>query len=158
MKQIQQYLLTLTERDRRIMIIGSISAVILLYLGLFLLPAVSKIEKLEKSIVRKQTDYNMVADLVSRYQALPKTSGNAGKAILPFVENLGKREGIADNIDYLRPFGDKGGAELKLVQISSDKLVKILYEFQGAGIKVRQMNMRDYGNSGQWTAKIFLEE
>ena len=158
MKQLQEYFSTLSERDRRIFILGIIAGVILLYLGLFLLPTMSSIGKLERSIARRQKDYKQASELLTRYQALPKQSGKTKEAILPFVENLGKKEGIQDKIDYLKPFGTKGGAELKLVQVSSDQLIRLLYTFQGAGIKVSQMNMRDYSNSGLWTAKIFLEE
>jgi type II secretory pathway component PulM len=151
----------LSQREKIVFSAGGALIFILLYLGLFLLPAMQDIGRMKKQCAALSRDWTTLQGYVQEFRNLPQQASPPPErvSVIAFLERCGSTLKIERKIQYLKPFssGTKEGAEIKLDNITGEELTRFLYMIQQGQINITRINVRDNNIDGLWTVKIFLE-
>ena len=152
----------LSVKERIIFGVGTVVAIFLLYLSLFLLPALKNISDARKDLNKRIQQWAELQSLVEENANLPTSSAPPERvSLLAFLEQSGNSLNISNKIVYLKPLTttEKGeSAEVKIDNVTGEELMRFLHRIQQAQIKITQINLRDHNLDGLWTVKMFLED
>lgn len=143
------------NREKLIINIGIIAAVIIIFVAAFVFPTLDSIKR-QKSIKRNQLK-NMakLKDLLEQAPASgTETTKKFEGSLSAFVEQTASQSDIT--IAYIRPFDQDQGVEVKVEDLEGDKLLQFIYVLEENGVAIQRLNLRDYKGNGIWIVKMFL--
>ena len=146
------------KKNKSTATIGGVIFFLILYVGFFLLPSLDSIKAQERSIASNKKNRIKLKKLLEQ---VPKSENTAEEkfegSLSAFVEKTAKEQEVT--IGYIRPYGKKSeGVEIKIDEMSGEKLVKFIYEMENKGIVISRLNTRDYSGNGIWVVKFNLEK
>jgi general secretion pathway protein M len=146
---------SLSERERRMLIIGGIAAVALLIFGI-LIPLDRSVTHAQQRLARKQ------ADLVWMQGAAPELANTApppsanGESLLVIIDRSARESGLAGALSGSEPHGPNA-LSLRLEKANFDTLINWLARLsQQNGITVDSATIDRAGGPGQVNAAIVL--
>jgi type II secretory pathway component PulM len=147
---------SLSERDRRTLLIGAVVAALLLFYVIVQLD--SSVSSAHKRILKKQTDLawmRSVAPELAANGGLRAASGQ-GQSLLVIVDQSAREAGLASALAGSEPSGP-GGLSVRLQKASFDTLITWLARLgQQNGIRVDTASIESAGGPGLVNAAIVL--
>jgi len=144
------------SREKLIITIGGIIAVLILYVAFFLMPSIDSIRLQKKQLHANKKNLAELKDILEEYQKYKQTVPRRFQGSLSaFAEQ--KAEELNVTISNIKPFGTKGEeVELKFDEIGGKKVLKFVYEMEKNGVQINSLNMKDYKGTGIWVVKMYL--
>lgn len=145
---------TLSERDRRMLLIGSVIAVLLLVYIVVQLD--SSVSSAHKRIKKKQEDLAWIQTAGPEIQAAGPIATTNGESLLVIVDRSARESGLGTALAGSEPAGP-GGLSVRLQKASFDTLVMWLSRLsQQNGIRVDSASIDNAGAPGIVNAAIVL--
>jgi general secretion pathway protein M len=146
---------SLSERDRRTLLIGSVIAALLLVYAIIQLD--SSVASAHKRVVKKQTDLAWMRTAAPQLAAEgPLHVGSEGQSLLVIVDRSARESGLATALAGSEPAGP-GGLSVRLQKAPFDTLVPWLARLsQQNGIRVDTASIENAGSPGLVNAAIVL--
>lgn len=145
---------SLSERDRRTLLIGAvIAALLLLYMVIQLDSSVSSAHK---RILKKQTDLAWMRTVAPELAATGSHVGANGQSLLVLVDSSARESGLAGSLAGSDPAGP-GGLSVRLQKAPFDSLIPWLARLsQQNGIRVDTASIETAGSPGLVNAALVL--
>jgi general secretion pathway protein M len=145
---------TLSERDRRMLLIGSVvTAVLLLYIVIQLDSSVSSAHK---RIKKKQEDLAWIQTAAPEITAAGPIGTSSGESLLVIVDRSARESGLGTALAGSEPSGP-GGLSVRLQRAPFDALIMWLARLsQQNGIRVDSASIDQAGAPGVVNAAIVL--
>jgi general secretion pathway protein M len=145
---------SLSERDRRTLLIGAvIAALLLLYVVIQLDSSVSSAHK---RIIKKQTDLAWMRTAAPELAATSVHIGANGQSLLVLVDSSARESGLASALAGSDPAGP-GGLSVRLQKAPFDTLIPWLARLsQQNGIRVDTASIENAGTPGLVNAALVL--
>jgi type II secretory pathway component PulM len=145
---------SLSERDRRTLLIGAvIAALLLLYVVIQLDSSVSSAHK---RILKKQTDLVWMRTVAPELAATGSHVGGNGQSLLVLVDSSARESGLASSLAGSDPAGP-GGLSVRLQKAPFDSLIPWLARLsQQNGIRVDTASIENAGTPGLVNAALVL--
>jgi len=153
----------LAKREQ-IMVAGLIAGIVLLLLFTLLFsPLLDSRERLQKSILKKQTELHNIQALQQEYRALKQHSGDIRQGLtkrpesftlFSFIEQQASMVGIKENINYLKPSEvesegplRESRVDMKLQKISLKNLVDFLKAVESIEnvVSITRISIQEHG-------------
>lgn len=150
------------KNDKSAAFMGIALIFLILYIGFFLLPSIDNISKEEKMLESNKKNRIKLKKLLEKHaNTASSTTDNGEKkfegSLSAFVEKKAKDHGF--KVAYIRPYGKKSeGVEVKIDEMTGEKLLQFTYDMESNGITVSRLNARDYSGNGIWIVKLNLEK
>jgi type II secretory pathway component PulM len=151
----------LSNRERRIIIVGGIAAAILFLIFGWVNPTLQRIERLDRAIAQERRELQEVRQLYSAFEALGSREAQAQEelenrtlesfSIASVIEGMARESKIQDRVQYLKPdqtpFSDayqEVSVSLKVTEIQPDQMVDFLYRIESSNdlLRVRSLQIR----------------
>jgi general secretion pathway protein M len=147
---------SLSERDRRTLLIGGVIAALLLLYVVFQLD--SGVSSAHKRVMKKQADLvwmrNAAPELAASGGGTP--AGPSGQSLLVIVDRSARESGLASSLAGSEPAGP-GGLSVRLQKVPFDTLIPWLARLsQQNGIRVDTASIESAGSPGVVNAAIVL--
>ena len=146
---------TLSERDRRTLLIGVVvGALLLLYV---IIQLDSSVSSAHKRLVKKQGDLVWMRTVAPELAAAgPARVGAGGESLLVIVDRSARESGLGNALSGSEPAGP-GGLSIRLQKAPFDTLIAWLSRLsQGNGIRVDTASIESAGSPGLVNAAIVL--
>ena len=145
---------SLSERDRRTLLVGGvIAALLLLYVVIQLDSSVSSAHK---RIIKKQTDLAWMRTAAPELAANVGHIGTNGQSLLVLVDSSARESGLASSLAGSDPAGP-GGLSVRLQKAPFDTLISWLARLsQQNGIRVDTASIESAGSPGLVNASLVL--
>lgn len=155
-ERMLQYLQAREPRERRMLLIGAIAAVLLLIVAT-VLPLQRRVAAVEQRVERKRNDLQWLRSMA------PQLAGLQGNAPPPLTESLvvvvdrtARESGLAKSLVGSQESGD-GGLNVRLDQTSFDTLIGWLAQLRERyGVRVDSATIDAGKDSGNVTATLVL--
>lgn len=170
MNKIKDFLNSLEEREKNMVIICFIFTTSFIIINFMILPVFQYREDLELSIRSNLYKKKQIERLGKEYKRFSTRSfsNNIKKnnqALFSVMDSLAGKTGVKDRIDYIKPSKEEYDSyivekvEIKLSEIDMKSLVSFLYEIESYGehIKVKGLLIRRSEKSGVITSTIQAE-
>jgi general secretion pathway protein M len=147
---------TLSERDRRTLLIGGVVAALLLVYVIIQLD--SSVSSAHKRILKKQTDLSWMRSVAPELASNPgfRAQGGGGQSLLVIVDRSARESGLASALAGSEPAGP-GGLSVRLQKAPFDTLITWLARLgQQNGIRVDTASIESAGSPGLVNAAIVL--
>jgi type II secretory pathway component PulM len=145
---------SLSERDRRMLLIGGGVAVLLLLYVIIQLD--SSVSSAHKRIVKKQTDLVWMRSVAPQFAGLGPVHDSNGQSLLVIVDRSAREAGLASALAGSEPAGP-GGLSVRLSRAPFDTLIPWLDRLsQQNGIRVDTASIESAGSQGLVNAAIVL--
>jgi general secretion pathway protein M len=146
---------SLSERDRRTLLIGGVVAALLLLYVIIQLD--SSVSSAHKRIVKKQTDLAWMRSVAPELAANPGVRAAQGaQSLLVIVDRSARESGLASSLAGSEPAGP-GGLSVRLQKAPFDTLIPWLARLgQQNGIRVDTASIESAGSPGLVNAAIVL--
>ncbi len=145
---------SLSERDRRMLLIGGVVIALLLVYVLFQLD--SNVSKAHKRISKKVEDLAWIQTAAPEIMAAPQAAGAGGESLLVIVDRSARESGLGGALAGSEPSGP-GALSVRLQKASFDTLVIWLGRLaQQNGIRVDSASIDSAGSPGLVNAAIVL--
>jgi general secretion pathway protein M len=147
---------SLSERDRRTLLVGGGVAVLLLLYVIIQLD--SSVSSAHKRILKKQTDLTWMRSVAPEIAANGglRTQGGGGQSLLVIVDRSARESGLASALAGSEPAGP-GGLSVRLQKAPFDTLITWLARLgQQNGIRVDTASIESAGSPGLVNAAIVL--
>jgi general secretion pathway protein M len=148
---------SLSERDRRTLLVGGGVALLLLLYVIIQLD--SSVSSAHKRILKKQTDLTWmrsVAPEIAANGGLRAAPGGGGQSLLVIVDRSARESGLASALAGSEPAGP-GGLSVRLQKAPFDTLISWLARLgQQNGIRVDTASIESAGSPGLVNAAIVL--
>jgi len=145
---------SLSERDRRMLLIGGGVAVLLLLYVIIQLD--SSVSSAHKRIAKKQTDLVWMRSVAPQFAGLGPAHDSNGQSLLVIVDRSAREAGLASALAGSEPAGP-GGLSVRLSRAPFDTLIPWLDRLsQQNGIRVDSASIESAGNPGLVNAAIVL--
>jgi general secretion pathway protein M len=149
---------TLSERERRLVMITGGIAVLVLIFGV-LLPLDRSVSKAHARITQKQADLNWMRSVEPELAAAPTTlplNNNSGESLIVIVDRSARESGLGSSLAGSDPSGP-GGLQVRLEKAPFDSIVGWLARLsQQNGIRVDGATIDNAGTPGLVNAAIVL--
>jgi general secretion pathway protein M len=144
---------SLSERDRRtLMIGGGVAALLLLYV---IIQLDSNVANAHKRIVKKQADLAWMQTVAPELAGAPM-QGAGGESLLVIVDRSARESGLGSSLAGSEPSGP-GGLSVRLQKAPFDTLITWLARLsQQNGIRVDTASIENAGTPGLVNAAIVL--
>jgi type II secretory pathway component PulM len=145
------------QREKIVVIGGSIVFFTLLYLLVFLFPTLTKIRNSEKNIKTDEKNLVKLRELLEQHgSSAAKPTNRIEGSLSAFIERKAREMNIT--IAFIRPYGEEGrGVEIKIDEMDGDSILRFVYEMETNGINITRLNIRDFRNTGIWVVRMNLE-
>jgi general secretion pathway protein M len=155
-ERVTQYLQGLEPRDRRMLLIGAIAALLLIILAT-VLPLQRRVAALEQRVERKRDDLQWLRSMAPQLAGL---QGNAppplNESLVVLVDRTARESGLAKSLVGSQPSGD-GGLNVRLDPTPFDALVGWLSQLRERyGVRVDSATIDAAKGSGNVTATLVL--
>jgi general secretion pathway protein M len=155
-ERVLQYLQALQPRERRMVLFGAVTAVLLI-IAAMVLPLQHSVAAIEQRVERKRDDLQWLRSMA------PQLAGLQGNAAPPLTESLvvlvdrtARESGLAKSLVGSQPSGD-GGLNVRLDQTSFDALIVWLSQLRERyGVRVDSATIDAGKGSGNVTATLVL--
>jgi general secretion pathway protein M len=145
---------SLSERDRRTLLIGGGVAVLLLLYVIIQLD--SSVSSAHKRIAKKQADLAWMQTVAPELAGAGPTPGTTGESLLVIVDRSAREAGLASSLAGSEPSGP-GGLSVRLQKAPFDTLIAWLARLsQQNGIRVDTASIENAGTPGLVNAAIVL--
>jgi type II secretory pathway component PulM len=145
----------LSERERRIVQVGAVLAVVLLVVGV-LLPLDRSVTQLHERLAKKRNDLAWMQGVAPELAASPQPPSAAGESLLVIVDRSARESGLAGSLAGSEPAGP-GGLSLRLQKAPFDTLIAWLARLaQQNGIRVDSATIDSAGSPGLVNAAVVL--
>ena len=145
---------SLSERDRRTLLIGGVVAALLLLYVVIQLD--SSVSSAHKRIVKKQTDLAWMRTAAPELAATSSHVGATGQSLLVLVDSSAREQGLASSLAGSDPAGP-GGLSVRLQKAPFDTLITWLARLsQQNGIRVDTASIESAGSPGLVNAALVL--
>jgi type II secretory pathway component PulM len=142
-----------SERERWMVIIGSIALTVILYVAFFLSPTLKQIGKYQKLLPQRKTELDDARKLAGQYmqmKAASKGPAVVDKDPISAVDDVAQQMGMKDRVRIVNSSGN-GGFQLKVDDVDGGSLVKLLHNLASRGVRPDDIEMHDYDGTGFWT-------
>lgn len=150
------------KNDKPAAFLGIALIFFILYVGFFLLPSLDNISKEEKMLESNKKNRIKLKKLLEQHTSTASASTSQGEKKFEgsLTEFIGKKAKEHDfTIAYIRPYGKKSeGVEIKIDEMTGEKLLRFTYDMESNGITVSRLNARDFQGNGVWVVKLNLEK
>jgi general secretion pathway protein M len=148
-------LASLSERERRTLLLGAIAAAALLFFGI-LIPLDRSVSHAQQRLARKQADLAWMQGVAPEIaNTAPPPSAN-GESLLVIIDRSARESGLAGSLSGSEPHGPKA-LSLRLEKANFDKLVAWLTRLsQQNGVTVDSATIDKAGGPGLVNAAIVL--
>jgi type II secretory pathway component PulM len=146
---------TMSERERRMVLIGGVAAIALLIFGI-LIPLDRSVSHAQQRLAKKQADLAWMQGVAPELQnSAPPPSAN-GESLLVIVDRSARESGLASSLSGSEPGGPKS-LSLRLDKANFDKLITWLARLSAQnGVTVDSATIDKSGAPGQVNAAIVL--
>jgi general secretion pathway protein M len=146
----------LSERDRRIVLIGGVVVVVLLILGT-VLPLNRSIAQAQKRMTVKQGDLAFIQSAAPQLAAAGPTGNIAnGESLIVLVDNSARESGLGKALASSQPTGDRG-LRVRFERVAFDGMVAWLARLaQNHGVRVESAEIESAGEPGLVNAGLVL--
>jgi type II secretory pathway component PulM len=145
---------SLSERDRRTLLIGGVVAALLLLYVVIQLD--SSVSSAHKRILKKQTDLVWMRTVAPELAATGSHVGPNGQSLLVLVDSSARESGLASSLAGSDPAGP-GGLSVRLQKAPFDSLIPWLARLsQQNGIRVDTASIENAGTPGLVNAALVL--
>jgi general secretion pathway protein M len=145
---------SMSERDRRTLLIGGAVAVLLLLYVIIQLD--SSVSSAHKRIVKKQTDLMWMHSVAPQFAGLSPVHAADGQSLLVIVDRSARESGLASSLAGSEPAGP-GGLSVRLQRAPFDTLIPWLDRLsQQNGIRVDTASIESAGSPGLVNAALVL--
>jgi type II secretory pathway component PulM len=146
---------SLSEREKRTLLIGAIAAVALLIFGI-LIPLDRSVSHAQQRLARKQADLAWMQGVAPELaNTAPPPSAN-GESLLVIVDRSARESGLAGSLSGSEPHGPNA-LSLRLEKANFDKLITWLARLsQQNGVSVDSATIDKAGGPGLVNAAIVL--
>lgn len=145
---------SLSERDRRTLLVGGVIAVLLLLYVVIQLD--SSVSSAHKRILKKQTDLAWMRTAAPELAATASHVGANGQSLLVVVDSSARESGLASSLAGSDPAGP-GGLSVRLQKAPFDSLIPWLARLsQQNGIRVDTASIENAGSPGLVNAALVL--
>lgn len=148
----------LSERERRMVLLGGIAGVVLLVLAV-VLPLGRNIAQAHQRIDRKQADLAFIQNAVPQLAAAGPGMGTAatGESLVVLIDSSARESGIGKSLSSSQPTQDKG-LRVRLDHVPFDALVAWLARLaQSHGVSVESAEIESAGEAGFVNAGLVLK-
>ena len=148
----------LSERERRMVLLGGIAGVVLLVLAV-VLPLGRNIAQAHQRIDRKQADLAFIQNAVPQLAAAGPGMGTAatGESLVVLIDSSARESGIGKSLSSSQPTPDKG-LRVRLDHVPIDALVAWLARLsQSHGVSVESAEIESAGEAGFVNAGLVLK-
>lgn len=140
---INKYLDTLEERERKILGIGIAFVFLYILFNFMVIPFFDYKKKLETGIASSAEQINDIKNLGAKYKKLTGQKrivnlGSQSIALFSFIDSLAGKTGVKDNIDYMKPSKESlenytiEKVEVKISNIDMKSLISFIYEIESS--------------------------
>jgi type II secretory pathway component PulM len=157
MNALRAWYANLAERERRVVNIGAVVAVVLLLLGI-ILPLNRNITQARQRVAAKQADLAFIQSAAPELAA----SGPAGNlatedSLVGLVDSSARESGLGKSLASSQPTGDKG-LRVRLDRVPFDGMVAWLARLsQSHGVRVESAEIEAAGEPGLVNAGLVLK-
>ena len=146
---------TMSERERRMVMIGGVVAVVLLIVGV-ILPLDRSVAQAQKRITQKSTDLAWMRTVTPELAAAGPARQASGESLLVIVDRSAREGSLGTSIAGSEPSGT-GGLRVRFEKAPFDMLVAWLARLsEQNGVKVDSANIDNAGKPGLVNAAIVL--
>jgi general secretion pathway protein M len=155
-ERLRQFLQRLEPRERRIVLLGAIAAVVLIIVAT-VLPLQRSVAAVEQRVERKRDDLQWLRSMAPQLAGLQGSAPPALRESLVVVVDRSAREsGLAKSLVGSQPSGD-GGLNVRLDQTPFDTLIGWLSQLRERyGVRVDSATIDAGKGSGNVTATLVL--
>ena len=148
----------LSERERRMILLGGIAAAVLLILAV-VLPLSRNIAQARLRVTNKQADLAFIQNAVPQLAAAGPGIGTAatGESLVVLIDSSARESGIGKSLSSSQPTADKG-LRVRLDHVPFDALVAWLARLsQSHGVSVESAEIESAGEAGFVNAGLVLK-
>lgn len=151
-----QFLRRLSERERRMVLIGALAALLLLIMAV-LLPLQRSVGALQQRVERKRDDLLWLRSMAPQLTGLQTNNAPPSHdSLVVLVDRTARQSGMAKNLVGSQPSGD-GGLNVRFEQTSFDALVAWLSQLrENYGVRVDTATIDAAGAAGTVNASLIL--
>jgi general secretion pathway protein M len=148
----------LSERERRMVLLGGIAAVVLLLLAI-VLPLSRNITQARLRVANKQADLAFIQNAVPQLASSGRGMGGAatGENLVVLIDSSARESGLGKSLSSSQPTPDKG-LRVRLDHVPFDALVAWLARLsQSHGVSVESAEIESAGEVGFVNAGLVLK-
>lgn len=146
---------SLTQRERRVLLIGGAIAVILFFLAV-VLPLDRSVARLKHSVASKQADLAWMRSVAPELAAAGRMPSSSGQPLIVLVNESAGQAGLDSALSGTSPDGN-GGLRVQMRKAPFDTLVGWLARLhQQYGVQVRSASISGAGAQGLVDASFVL--
>jgi general secretion pathway protein M len=147
---------SLSERDRRVLLIGGIIAAILFLLAV-VLPLDRSVARLQSQVARKQADLVWMRNAAPEIAAAGPVRGTPGESLIVIVDQSAHEAGLGGSLAGSQPSG-RGSLSVQLQKAPFDTLVAWLARLsQQNGVQIESATIDSTGQPGTVNASLVLK-
>lgn len=153
---MREWYRNLSERDRRIVNIGSVVVVVLVILGI-VLPLNRNIAQARQRVTVKQGDLAFIQSAVPQLAgAGPRAGVAGGESLIVLVDSSARESGLGKSLASSQPTGERG-LRVRFERVAFDGLVAWLARLaQNHGVSVDSAEIESAGEPGLVNAGLVL--
>ena len=146
----------LSERERRMVLLGGIAAVVLLILAI-VLPLSRNISQARQRVTNKQVDLAYIQQATPELRSAGPVSQASGASLVVLIDSSARESGLGKALSSSEPTGD-GGLRIRLERAPFDGLVAWLARIgQQHGVRVESAEIEQAGEAGLVNASLVLK-
>ena len=150
-----EYLSSLSERERRMLIIGAVAAVLLLIFGI-LVPLDRSVAHEKERLEKKRADLSWMQSVAPEVSAFAPPPATQGESLLVIIDRSARESGLGSALAGSEP-GSPGSLSVRLQKASFDTLLAWLARLaQQNGVYVDSATIEKAGGPGLVNAAIVL--
>lgn len=157
MKSLRAWYANLADRERRVVNIGAVAAVVMVLLGI-ILPLNRSLAQTRQRVVTKQADLAFIQSAVPELGSL-SPAGNiaSGESLVVLIDSSARESGLGKSLSSSQPTGDKG-LRIRLDHVPFDGMVAWLARLaQSHGVRVESAEIEAAGEPGLVNAGLVLK-
>lgn len=146
---------SLTERERRVLLIGGVIALVLFFLAV-VWPLDHGVARLERSVQKKQADLAWMRSVAPELAAAGPAPSASGEPLIVLVNESARQAGLQDALTATAPSGN-GGLRVQMRKAPFDALIGWLARLhQQYGIRVQSATVSRAATEGLVDASLVL--
>jgi len=141
------------KRERLVLLGGAAFLILFILMVLVVMPLASYRANLDKTITSKERQLKEVYELSAKIQAIERANRIGGGmsarfSLFGFLEDLAKRQGVSDRIEYIKPVaggpGEKETVEVRIKGLYEDEFIGLFHGIDTCPtpLMVRRLNLR----------------
>lgn len=158
--KISTFFNTLETRERIILFIGTILAVIIVGFYFITLPLYQKNQKLKNLLNKEIQNYKELSKLASEYVSIKPNTLKQKQISLTEIEQLSQIYNIKDSITSIRPimFEGEKSIEVLMKNAPAEKVINFFKALEKKGYKLKFISIYDPKGNKKLTVRIVIGE